>query len=138
MKISMRPLNPNEIATREARLDLAAHLVDVARPLSMDDVQALYDALLDTDQPPSTALLAGFSFAEQIVAASDFEWVHVSDDEFGDEICVAAPKHTIHCSPISMIQKRVERAEPLSLAELRDETIAVMKRRIKEGMAGDR
>ncbi|HLY05544.1 MAG TPA: DUF3806 domain-containing protein [Rhizomicrobium sp.] len=139
MSLNLRQLSPREIGTREAGLDLAAHLAGVPRRMAMDDVQALYDALLDVDQPPPEALMAaGFGFAEQIVAASDFEWAQVSDDEFGEETCVAAPKHEIYCSPISMIQKRLEQRERLSLAELRDATIATLRRRIENGMAAER
>jgi hypothetical protein len=135
----MRPLNSEEVAAREAALDLAAHVVDVPRPLTMDDVQALYGALLDVDQPPAQALIAaGLGFAEQVVAASDFEWAYTLDDEFGQHTCVAAPKNKIYCSPVSMIQKRLERRERLDLAELRDDTIATIRRRIKEGMAANR
>jgi hypothetical protein len=137
MSLNLRPLNSEEIAAREAGLDLASKLVDAPRPLTMDDVQALYDALLNVNQPPSEALTAmGLSFAEQIVAASGFEWVHVSDDEFGDEVCVAAPENEIYCSPISMIQKRLQQGERLSLAELRDDTVATIRRRIEEGWQG--
>jgi Domain of unknown function (DUF3806) len=139
MSLNLRQLSPDEIGTREAGLDLAAHLAGVPRPMTIDDVQALYDALLDVSQPPSEALTAvGLSFAEQIVAASGFEWAHVSDDEFGDEVCVAAPKNEIYCSPISMVEKRLKQGERLSLAELRDDTIATIRRRIEQGMAGDR
>src|ERR1041385_3623996 len=124
MSLNLRPLSPDEIGARDAILDLAAQLAGASRPLTIDDVQSLYDACLDVDDPPSEALLAiGLSFAQQIVSAANFEWVRVSD-EYGDETCVAAPGKEIFCSPISMIRKRLQERERLNLAELRDDTVA--------------
>lgn len=139
MSLNLRPLSPEEVTERDRGLDLAAKLVDALRPLTMDDVQALYDALLDVDGPPPEALMAaGLGFAEQIVTASDFEWARVQDEEFGEHTCVAAPKNEIYCSPISMIENRLEQGERVSLAELRDNTIATIRWRIEEGKAGKR
>jgi hypothetical protein len=136
--MNMRPLNSEEAAARDAGLELAARLVGFPPPLSMADVQTLYDVLLDVSDPPAEALIAaGLAFGEQIIAASDFEWMRVSD-EFGDETCVAAPKNEIFCSPISMIQKRIEQKEGWDLVGLRDDTIAIIRKRIEEGKARDR
>jgi hypothetical protein len=138
MSLNLRPLNPEEVDAREAGLDMAAHLVGVSRPLTIDDVQSLYDACLDQSDLPMKALWAlGFSFGEQIVIATNFEWVRVSD-EYGDETCVAPPGREIFCAPISMIKTRIHEKERLSVSELRDDTIATILTRIKEGKAADR
>ena len=70
MSTDLRPLSSEEIAARDAALDLAADLVGISRPLTIDDVQSLYDACLDHADVSSAALLAlGVSFGEQIVIA---------------------------------------------------------------------
>jgi hypothetical protein len=133
----LRPLTEDEILAREAGLDMAARLAGAARPLSVAYVQALYDVLL-IEQAGDEALIAlGLAFGEQIVAASDFEWARVSD-EYGDETCVAVRGKEIFCAPISMIQRRIRRQERLDISSLRDETIAIIRKRIAEGKATDR
>ena len=138
MGLDLRPLTPDEITKRETALDLAAYLAGFPRPLTMPDVQVLYDALLGEEECPThLGTAAGFAFGEQIQASSDFEWVQVSD-EYGEELCLAAPGKAIYCAPVSMIQGRLERKERTDLTALRDETIDTVRRRISEGKAADR
>jgi len=139
MSLTLRALTPDEIAKREAALDLAAQLVGFPRPLTIEDVQALYDAFLSQDEyPECLASSAGYAFGEQIQNASDFVWVFVSDEEYGEELCVAAPGKAIYCAPVSMILGRLDRKETVDLVALRDETIETIRRRIAEGKAGYR
>ena len=133
----LRPLTNDELAAREAGLDMAARLAGASRPLSVAHVQALYDVLLSEEAGDEALIALGLAFGEQIAAISDFEWVRVSD-EYGDETVVAAPKKEIFCAPISMIQKRIQRQERLDIAAFRDETIAIVRQRIAEGKAADR
>ena len=139
MNGNLRPLSSDEIAARDTGLALAAQLVDASLPLRIDQVQALYDALLaervDGDGDASIAL--GLAFGEQIVSMAAFEWMRVTD-EYGDETCVSPPGKEIFCAPISMIQKRLKRREAIDVARLRDEMIAVIQSRIDEEAVADR
>lgn len=139
MSANLRPLSSDELAARDAGLDLAARLISASRPLRIDQVQALYDALLagrvDGDGEASIAL--GLAFGEQIVATAAFEWMRVSD-EYGDETCVSPRGKEIFCAPISMLQKRLKRREAIDVAQLRDEMIEVIQRRIDEEAVADR
>lgn len=135
--MQIRPLADDEIKARDAGLEMAARLVGEPRPLSLAHVQALYDVLLVEEGGTEALIALGLAFGEQVAAASDFEWVRVSD-EYGDETCLAPPRKQIFCAPISMIQKRIGRQERLDIAVLRDETIATVRKRIAEGQAADR
>jgi len=72
-----------------------------------------------------------------IAERTGWEWVRVTD-EYGAETSLSPPGYMIACHPISMIQKRIAANEPVDLAELRDETIDVIERRIAEGYADER
>lgn len=139
MNTNLRPLSSDDIAARDAGLDLAARLIDASRPLRMNEVQALYDALLagciDGDGDASIAL--GLAFGEQIVSKAAFEWMRVAD-EYGEETCVSPFGKEIFCAPISMLQKRLKRREATDVARLRDEIIEVIERRIDEEAVADR
>jgi Domain of unknown function (DUF3806) len=138
MSTRLRQLSSDEVAARDAGLDLAARLIGAPRPLRIDQVQALYDALLVERADNRDASIAlGLAFGEQIVATSEFEWVRVSDD-YGDETCVSVPGKEIFCAPISILQKRLKRRETTDLTRLRYEMIEVIQRRIDEEAVADR
>lgn len=100
MSASLRPLSSDEIAARDAGLDLAAQLISVPRPLRIDQVQALYDALLAgrVDGGGDASIALGLAFGEQIVSKAAFEWMRVSD-EYGDETCVSPPARKYFALP---------------------------------------
>jgi hypothetical protein len=137
MDTLIRPLSKDEIGARDAGLELASRIAGVPRPFSISHVQALYDALLVGDATTENLIALGLAFGEQIILVSGFEWVRVSD-EYGDETCVAIPGKQIFSAPISMIQKRIRRAEALDLVIMRDETVSIMRKRVAEGQAADR
>lgn len=139
MSNNLRPLASDEVAARDAGLDLAARLINASRPLRLDQVQALYDAILGgrVDGGGDASIAVGLAFGEQIVSTAAFEWMRVSD-EYGDETCVSPPGKEIFCAPISMIQKRLKRREAIDVARLRDEMIEVIQRRIDEESVADR
>jgi hypothetical protein len=135
----IKPLSDEELAARDAALEMAAQLVGSELPLDADQVQALYDALLQADVlgDSELAIAGGMAFGDLFVAGGIFEWVRVSD-EYGEETCVAYRGKSIFLSPISMIQKRLNRQEQLSIAALRDDTAHTIETRIAEGQAADR
>ena len=139
MNSRLRPLLSDEIAARDTGLALAAQLVGASLPLRIDQVQALYDALLTArvDGGGDASIALGLAFGEQIVSTAAFEWMRVSD-EYGEETCVSPPGKEIFCAPISMLQKRLKRREAIDVARLRDEMIALIHERIDEEGVDDR
>jgi len=59
-------------------------------------------------------------------------------DEYGAEISLSPLGYMVACYPMSMIQKRIAAVERVNLAELRDETIDVIKRRVGQGYYDER
>lgn len=129
----IRQLTDDEQAALADGLALAARLVDGLPPLSADQVQALYDALC-SDHPNDAEgiIAAGLAFGELIAARADYEWVRVADD-FGEETVLAPRNKEIICAPVSMIQKRIEEREAVSIPRLRDATIATVQQEIDDG-----
>jgi len=131
--MQIRALTDDETLARDAGLNMAADIIGAPRPLTLAHVQTLYNALLAEAATDDALISLGLAFGEQIIlAAPNFEWARVSD-EYGDETCVAARGKNIFCAPISMIQKRIRRKEHVELALMRDETIAIIEKRIAEG-----
>ena len=117
---------------------LAARYLDSAGPLPVEKVQELYQVVAEHFRDYDEAHIAvGIAFGETIARKTGWEWVTVTD-EYGAETSLSPPGYTIACHPISMIQKRVADNEPVDLAELRDEAIEIIERRIAEGYAGTR
>jgi len=106
--------------------------------LSVEDIQSAYDAQLASGYLDEQNLLAlGAAFGEMICAQGDFEWVHVSD-EYGSGPALAPVGFDVVCSPIEMVEKRLEDGEAVSLAELCADTVATIQRIIEAGEAGPR
>lgn len=123
----LRALEEGEIVALQQALALAARMANVQTALRVEQVQALYDAALDADQNDAEQIIAiGLAFGDLIVDGAEFEWARISD-EWGEETCVAVVGKTVHCAPISMIQKRIGRAEPLSIAELLEGTRKMLR-----------
>jgi hypothetical protein len=131
----IRELSSDERAALEEGLDLAARIADVPRPLDISQVQRLYDDYLNEQITDSDAIIAlGLAFGEEVRRKGKMVWARVID-EYGDETCVAAPKHMVNAAPISMIQKRLKRKERVNMAQLRDATIDAMEKQILTSMA---
>jgi hypothetical protein len=136
--LDIRPLSDDEEGYRQEALDLAATYLDSTTPLPMEKVQELYQVVAENFRDYDKAqITVGIMFGEMIAERTGWEWVRVTD-EYGAETSLSPPGYMIACHPISMIQKRIATNEPVDLAELRDETIDVIERRIAEGRAGER
>jgi hypothetical protein len=136
--LDIRPLSDDEEVYRQDALALAAHYLDSATPLPIEKVQELYQVVTENFRHYDKAQIAvGIAFGETIAEKTGWQWVRITD-EYGAETSLSPPGYTIACHPISMIQKRIADNEQVDLAELRDETINVIERRIEEGMAGTR
>jgi len=106
-----RALTDDERAAMEQALQLAARTIGRPLPLSFEHVQGFYDALLGQAKPNEDEVIAlGIAYGAAINESAQFDWVRVSD-LWGDETCVGPPHKTIHCAPISMVQKRILRGE---------------------------
>jgi len=136
--LDIRPLSDDEEGYRQEALALAANYLDRTTPLPMEKVQELYQVVAENFRDYEKAQIAvGITFGEMIAERTGWEWVRVTD-EYGAETSLSPPGYMIACHPISMIQKRIAANEPVDLAELRDETIDVIERRIAEGYADER
>ncbi len=135
--ITHRALNAEEHAAMTEALQLADHLVGHDTPLDFAQVQGLYDQLLAQDAPDDDHVIAlGIAFGAAINARAGFDWVRVTN-QWGDETCVGPAHKTIHCAPISMVQKRLQRSEAIDLEQLANVVIRAIRTNIAEGKAGD-
>lgn len=136
--MDIRPLSDDEEGYRQEALALAAHYLDSANPLAIQKVQELYQVVAENFGDYDKAQIAvGIAFGETIVEKTGWDWVRVTD-EYGAETSLSPPGYSIACHPVSMIQKRIAANEPVDLAELRDEAINVIERRVAEGYYGER
>lgn len=122
--MTARTLTASEAEELEAGLVFAAQILRTERPLSLDQVQSLYDAFLQEgidDRDAVTAL--GMSFGECIIASGPFEWLRVIDDEYGDETSIGVLGAAIYLHPISMLQKRLEEQEKIEIEQLCDDSL---------------
>jgi hypothetical protein len=126
--IILRALTADEKAALQAGLDLAARLARGPLPLSLGQVQVLYDSLLERDADPDEVIAVGLAFGDLVVRQPELEWARI-EDEYGSETCVAVVGRMTNCAPISMIQKRVKRREDIDIAELRDGTVSMLRER---------
>ncbi|MGD2131322.1 MAG: DUF3806 domain-containing protein [Maricaulaceae bacterium] len=135
----LRPLSADELLALDEGLAFAMRISQASqRPLSVQQVQSLYDSFLEEEIDAPDALIAlGLAFGETIVEESNFEWVR-AEDEYGEETCLSPPGKNIHCAPISMIQKRLRRKEAVSIEQLRDETIKVIRAKLDNNEIQDR
>ena len=111
----------------EQALAIAADLAGTAS-LGFEEIQRLYDRMLtQADRDDEEVIALGIAFGAVINGWAGFDWVRVSD-QWGDETCVGPPHKTIHCAPISMIQKRLNRQEQVDLRQLADASISRIRR----------
>ncbi len=131
--MEMRTLNASEKVSLDQGLALAKHLTNTSQPLNTSQVQILYDVLLETKQYDENHMIAlGLAFGDLMVKKSDMEWVRISD-EYGEETGLSPQEYQMFIAPISMIQKRIDRHEHLSIATLRDDTIKLVNEQIASG-----
>jgi hypothetical protein len=123
----LRRLNESERPALDAGLALAAKLAGSETALSLEQVQALYDRALESSEPDDERDIAiGLALGALIVDGTEFEWARISD-RWGDETCVAVVGKMVHAAPISMVQKRLRRAERVDLFELKDGTVGALR-----------
>jgi Domain of unknown function (DUF3806) len=132
-----RALTPDEIGAMEQALQLASRLAKKSLPLGFGDVQQLYDSMLKQFERDADEVIAlGIAFGAAINERADFEWVRVSD-QWGEETCVGPPHKSVHCAPISMVQKRLNRQEQIDLKSLADTVIDSILRKLADGNTDD-
>ena len=132
-EMEIRDLDKSEQAALIDGLKLAAKLSDTGLPLSLTNIQELYDALngRGNDFPEGT-IACGLAFGQLIVDQTGFDWVRVND-EYGEATCVSPSGAKLICSPVSMIQKRLSRGESLNLKDLKNEVINSLAAKLESG-----
>ncbi|MEZ6022951.1 MAG: DUF3806 domain-containing protein [Hyphomonadaceae bacterium] len=125
----LRKLNDEELVALQSALALASRMAVTETALSLEQVQALYDEALQAGPNDIDREIAiGLAFGALFVDGVEFEWARITD-RWGSETCVAVVGKMLHAAPISMIQKRLRRAEPINLAELRDAIVSALRAR---------
>jgi hypothetical protein len=138
MSFEIRALTAEEESARLNALDLAVRLAGGIIPLKAPRVQALYDVIREDFPNNTDAVIAlGIAFGELIKAKAGYEWIRV-EDEFGSETSLAPVGYDGVCHPLSMIQKRINRAELLDIVELCDDTIRTVQGMIDDGRCAPR
>lgn len=131
--MDIRLLTEEEDQACAEALQLASRSLNVPLPLSIIQVQRLYDTILsDFPEDPKAQITIGIAFGETIVAKAGYEWVRVTDD-YGSETALAPVGLGLACYPISMIQKRLNAREAVLVDELRDATIETVNGMISSG-----
>ncbi|MEL6361826.1 MAG: DUF3806 domain-containing protein [Pseudomonadota bacterium] len=131
--MEIRPLNEEEHSALNDGLKLAARYVDDELPLSLDQVQSLYDVICQNHSENLEAQIAvGLAFGQTIASVTDYEWVRVKD-EYGEETALSPAGLKAACHPISILQKRIAKKEQVNLGELRDGVIRIIESRRAEG-----
>jgi hypothetical protein len=131
---SARELTETEAKQLEAGLSFAAALAEAELPLSLDQVQSLYDAFVEEGVDDAQAVAAlGMTFGQCIVASGPFVWVRVIDDEYGDETSVGVLGAAIYLHPISMLQKRLEDREPVVVEQLVNDSLTQLAALVNRG-----
>lgn len=131
MKPEIRDLNADEREWLGKGLELAAQLMGREPPITIGDVQDLYDGMLERREPDANAAVAlGVAFGELVRMEGAFRWVRLKD-EFGEETCVAGPADSAgnraFIAPVSMLRKRLKADQPADLAVLRDDAAKALR-----------
>ena len=131
--MEIRPLNDEEQSALADGLQLAARYVEGELPLSVEQVQILYDVIRDNDAGNVAAQIAvGLAFGEIIATKAGYEWVRVKD-EYGEETALSPAGFQACCHPISILQKRIEKKETIKISELCDSVIETIDTRCASG-----
>lgn len=122
----------------QMNLAKAAEWAGVDRTPDAAKVQEIYDALLEHEiSDPDRLITLGVAFGQLLIDRAGLEWVSVTD-KHGTEICVAVPAKQSFCAPLSMMGKRIDRAEPLSIEQLCEDTLALLRERSSQPGVGTR
>ena len=128
-----RELTVAEVEALDAALNFAARIARVERPLSLEQVQDLYDGFLEEEIDDVDEISAlGLSFGQCLISSGPFEWVRVTD-EYGEETSVAVIVATIYIHPISMIQKRLADREKVIFEQLCNDSLSHLGALVDKG-----
>jgi hypothetical protein len=98
-------------------------------PADFPTLQKLYDGALATERlDPSRAISLGLALGAVFHETGRFEWVRLFDSS-GDETALGVPGRQYYLSPISMIRKRLQAKERVSLAALHSEIMRAVEER---------
>jgi len=135
---AISPLSDSQIAAIDAALARAAGWTGVDGIPGANRVQEIYDAFLEQEiKDAGRTITLGIAFGQLLVERGGLEWVQVKD-QHGEEVCVAVRGKQCFCAPISMIEKRVERAEQLSIERLCVDTLELLDRQSQKSGVGHR
>lgn len=128
----LRPLTEEEASALEDGLKLFEKLSAASRPFGVKAVKDVYSEFLVGDVEFKAGEIAiGLAFGQIMVDNHNYEWVRVSD-EYGEETVVAIKGLKLFCSPVSMVQKRLERSEEVDFQELLDGTVLILEKKAQE------
>lgn len=113
--MEIRELNAEELTALNDGLALLLRVANEEHLVTFAGLQNVYDTII-TDKPdfPELVISLGLGFGQQFVETGRYEWVRVSD-EYGEETVISPKGYRTIASPISMIQKRIERDETIEL-----------------------
>ncbi|WP_073980872.1 DUF3806 domain-containing protein [Erythrobacter donghaensis] len=138
MTFNISPLPEGQIRALRASFASLSSGSDETDFITVEEIQSTYDALLASKEMDEESLVAlGVAFGEMICAQGDFEWVKL-EDEYGSGPALALVGWDVVCSPIDMIEKRLEDGDAVDLVELCSDTIATIDRVVQAGEAGPR
>lgn len=136
--MQIRDLNDEEKSALTSGLLLAAKLAQADGPLTIEQVQAIYDVIAkDPKSFPEAVIAVGLAFGQTIVSEGNYEWVRV-EDQYGSETVLSPNGYSLILSPISMIQKRMDDGESVDLSELREQATSVIVHKIENGELKER
>jgi hypothetical protein len=79
-----RALTPEERGAMESALHLAAKMAKQPLPLGFEQIQRLYDVMLEqTERDEGDVIALGIAFGAAINARAGFDWVRVARDTAG-------------------------------------------------------
>lgn len=133
LDLKIEILGADEIADLSEGLTIAARMLDEPPPLSIGQVQLLYDQLREAPHISFEQQVAlGLAFGEAFVEYTDYEWVKASDD-YGVEMALSPVGFHVACYPISMIQQRLADGDQVDLAQLRSKIVGAISDKVAAG-----
>ena len=135
---ALSPLTADQATAVDMAVARAAGWAGVDGPPRPEKVQEIYDAFLEQGIRDFDRLATlGIAFGQLLVDRGALEWVRVQD-QHGEEVCVAVRGKQCFCAPISMMQKRIERDERLSVEQLCQDTLDLLDRQSQKPGVGVR
>lgn len=121
------PPSEQQLVAIQMNLAKAAEWAGVDSTPDAAKVQEIYDAFLEHEiVDPDRTITVGVAFGQLLVDRAGLEWVSITD-QIGTEICVAVPGKESFCAPLSMMDKRLARAEHLSIEQLCEDTLELLR-----------